>query len=65
MDEVIYFYQATSNIDEFTDNLIQKIIKEEFKDTTIITIAHRLNTIINYDKIMFLDKGCIVEFDNP
>lgn len=49
--------EATANIDELTDSLIQDMIKNEFKDSTVITIAHRLNTIINYDRILVLDDG--------
>jgi ABC-type multidrug transport system fused ATPase/permease subunit len=49
--------EATASIDLKTDEMIQKMISEEFKETTVITIAHRLNTIINYDKILVLDKG--------
>ena len=57
--------EATASIDERTDHLLQKMIKTEFKDTTVITIAHRLNTIIQYDKILVLDAGRIAEFDSP
>lgn len=63
--KVLLMDEATSNIDQNTDKLIQIIIKREFKDSTIITIAHRLNTIIEYDKILVLDKGKIVEADSP
>lgn len=45
--------EATANIDHQTDGIIQKIIKQEFENNTIITIAHRLNTVIGYDKIIF------------
>ena len=41
------------------------MINEEFKETTVITIAHRLNTIINYDRILVLDEGEIQEYENP
>lgn len=57
--------EATSNVDMETDNFIQTIIKEKFKDTTVITIAHRLNTIADYDKIIVMQKGRIIEMGTP
>ena len=63
--KVLLMDEATASIDEMTDHLIQKMIRTEFVNTTVITIAHRLNTIIQYDKIMVLDHGKIVEFDSP
>lgn len=48
-----------------TDNFIQTVIKEKFKDTTVITIAHRLNTIADYDSIIVMQKGRIVEQGAP
>ncbi|KAF6033702.1 hypothetical protein EB796_007981 [Bugula neritina] len=54
-----------SSIDTETDSLIQETIKEVFTDCTMLTIAHRLNTVINYDRILVLDKGEIIEFDTP
>lgn len=48
-----------------TDELIQKTIRKEFSDCTIVTIAHRLNTVIDYDRILVLDQGKIAEYDTP
>lgn len=63
--KILIMDEATASIDEMTDQLIQKMIKEEFSNSTILTIAHRLNTIIAYDRVMVLDKGKIAEFDTP
>ncbi|KAL4508323.1 hypothetical protein ABPG72_003627 [Tetrahymena utriculariae] len=57
--------EATASIDEKTDWIIQNMIRSEFQDTTIITIAHRLKTIIQYDRILVLSDGEIKEFDSP
>ncbi len=48
-----------------TDNFIQTVIKEKFRETTVITIAHRLNTIADYDAIIVMQKGRIVEQGSP
>jgi ABC-type multidrug transport system fused ATPase/permease subunit len=57
--------EATSSIDSATDSLIQNTIDTQFKDTTKLIIAHRLNTVISADYIMVLDKGTLVEFGPP
>ncbi len=57
--------EATSSIDIKTEDTIQKAINEVMKNSTVITIAHRIKTIINYDKILVLDYGEIKEFDSP
>ena len=48
-----------------TDSVIQKTIRDSFVDVTILTIAHRINTIVDYDKVLVLDRGRIVEFQSP
>ena len=63
--KVLILDEATAAIDLETDDLIQATIRSEFKDCTILTIAHRLNTIMDYDRIMVLDKGAIAEFASP
>ncbi|KAF8900175.1 ABC protein [Gymnopilus junonius] len=57
--------EATASVDLETDQKIQHTIATEFKDRTLICIAHRLRTILNYDRILVLDSGKVVEFDSP
>ena len=65
-NKILLIDEATANIDKFTDNIIQNLFKKKlFKNKTVLTIAHRINTVIDYDKILVMDKGCIIEFDEP
>ncbi|KAH9499144.1 Multidrug resistance-associated protein 1 [Bulinus truncatus] len=57
--------EATAAVDMETDEFIQKRIKEEFIGCTVLTIAHRINTVMDYDRIMVLEEGQVVEFDSP
>jgi ATP-binding cassette subfamily C (CFTR/MRP) protein 1 len=57
--------EATSAIDMETDAQIQTTIRADFADCTILTIAHRLNTIVDYDRVLVLDAGRVLEFDTP
>ena len=57
--------EATSNVDMQTDSFIQKVIREKFAKATVITIAHRLNTIADYDKVIVMKRGKIVEQGEP
>lgn len=56
--------EATAYLDTETDNLLQQTIQKEFVHCTVLTIAHRLNTIIDSDRVLVMDAGRIVEFDN-
>lgn len=57
--------EATASIDEKTDQLIQNIISYKMPETTVITIAHRLNTVMGYDKILVLSEGRLIEEGAP
>ncbi|XP_071128962.1 multidrug resistance-associated protein 1-like [Mytilus edulis] len=63
--KILVLDEATAAVDLETDDLIQNTIRTEFSDCTILTIAHRLNTIMDYTRIMVLDAGNISEFDTP
>jgi ABC-type multidrug transport system fused ATPase/permease subunit len=63
--KIIIMDEATASIDYKTEEMIQKAITELLNDSTFITIAHRIKTIINYDRIITLDNGQIVDFDTP
>ena len=63
--EILLIDEATANTDQKTDELIQAVIADKFRDRTILTIAHRLNTVTKSDRILILDKGIIVNYDTP
>ena len=63
--KIIIMDEATASIDYKTEEMIQKAVSELLNDSTFITIAHRIKTIINYDKILTLDSGRVVDFDSP
>ncbi|XP_049916463.1 ATP-binding cassette sub-family C member 3 isoform X2 [Epinephelus moara] len=62
---ILILDEATAAIDLETDDLIQSTIRTQFEDCTVFTIAHRLNTIMDYTRVLVLDKGKIAEFDTP
>ncbi|KAG6334904.1 hypothetical protein ID866_4185 [Astraeus odoratus] len=62
---IIILDEATSSIDFDTDAKIQAAIREEFNESLLLTVAHRLRTVIDYDRLIVLDKGEVVECDTP
>lgn len=63
--KVLVLDEATAAVDVQTDKIIQETIRSEFKDKTILTIAHRLDTIMDSDRILVLERGRVKEFDTP
>ncbi|XP_027849264.2 probable multidrug resistance-associated protein lethal(2)03659 isoform X1 [Aphis gossypii] len=64
-NKILVLDEATANVDPQTDGLIQNTIRNKFRTCTVLTIAHRLNTVMDSDRILVMDAGQIVEFDHP
>jgi ABC-type multidrug transport system fused ATPase/permease subunit len=64
-NKIVILDEATANIDVVTEQRILELISTEFKDATMITIAHRMNTIIQSDKVLILSQGEVLEFGDP
>ncbi|KAJ6082006.1 hypothetical protein N7499_006880 [Penicillium canescens] len=62
---IVIMDEATSSVDSETDTLMQTVIRTHFKDQTLIAIAHKLHTILDFDKVALIEKGQVVEFDTP
>lgn len=66
LDLVVFRFEiATASVDLATDSLIQKAIRVDFASSTVITIAHRLNTVVDYTRILVMDQGQVSEYDTP
>ncbi|KAK5646961.1 hypothetical protein RI129_005425 [Pyrocoelia pectoralis] len=64
-NKILVLDEATANVDLQTDTLIQKTIRKLFSQCTVLTIAHRLNTVMDSDKILVMEEGAMIEFDHP
>uniref|UniRef100_A0A1Q3F1A4 Putative abc transporter c family member 3 n=2 Tax=Culex tarsalis TaxID=7177 RepID=A0A1Q3F1A4_CULTA len=64
-NKILVMDEATANVDPQTDKLIQQTIREKFGNCTVLTIAHRLNTVMDSDKVLVMDAGRCVEFGTP
>ena len=64
-NKIIIMDEATASVDSETDQKLQKMIRSAFADCTVICIAHRINTIVDSDKICVLNDGTVVEYDSP
>ncbi|XP_041940994.1 multidrug resistance-associated protein 1-like [Alosa sapidissima] len=63
--KILVLDEATAAVDVETDNLIQSTIRTQFEDCTVLTIAHRLNTIMDYTRVIVMERGYVVEMDSP
>ncbi|GBP56375.1 Probable multidrug resistance-associated protein lethal(2)03659 [Eumeta japonica] len=64
-NRILVLDEATANVDPKTDEFIQRTIRKRFADCTVLTVAHRLNTIMDSDRVLVMDTGRLVEFDHP
>ncbi|KAK7258812.1 hypothetical protein RIF29_24399 [Crotalaria pallida] len=63
--KILVLDEATASVDTATDNIIQQTVKQHFAESTVITIAHRITSILDSDMVLFLNQGIIEEYDSP
>ncbi|KAL5167382.1 ABC transporter C family member 3 [Glycine soja] len=63
--KILVLDEATASVDTATDNIIQQTVKQHFSECTVITIAHRITSILDSDMVLFLNQGLIEEYDSP
>lgn len=62
---IVIMDEASSSLDEESENLMISLVRDRFKDATVLCVAHRLDTIVDFDRVLVLDKGGIIEEGNP
>jgi len=62
---VLFLDEASANVDAVTDNLLQETLLDQCKGCTVVCVAHRLATIVTYDRVLVLDAGICAEYDSP
>ncbi|XP_042487872.1 ABC transporter C family member 7-like [Macadamia integrifolia] len=65
MNKIIVLDEATASVDSATDYIIQQTLRQHFSGSTVITIAHRLTSVLDVDKVLLLDDGLVLEYDSP
>ncbi|CAG2062584.1 unnamed protein product, partial [Timema podura] len=63
--QILCIDEATANVDQETDGYIQQTLRSSFRQSTVITIAHRVRTIMDSDRVMVMANGRVIEFDTP
>lgn len=62
---ILVLDEATANMDVETEKMLNRVVEDIFEDCTIFAIAHRIHSIMHFDKVLVLDRGNVAEFDNP